>query len=271
MTGSSFKDYQKAIEANPGFADAYYNLALADYGAKEYDSAWDNAQRAKDLGGKVDPAFVDKIKEYIPERMSRVSVSAKDYDIVHKYLNDADHTYWRDKNYKQAVISYGKVIALAPKFIDGYVGRAFAYEKLEQYQKAIADYNTLINIYPRFDTGYFYRGRCYSAFGKYKNAIADFDTIINNYPEECGRDGSYGFRGGAYAKLGQYQRAIADFDKELVSDPNSSSTYAERAAAYFEIKKYDNAWADIHKAQELYVKVDPEFIEKLKKASGREK
>jgi hypothetical protein len=36
-------------------------------------------------------------------------------------------------------------------------------------------------------------------------------------------------------------------------------------------EKYDLAWADVHKAEELGTKVSPEVLDDLKKASGREK
>jgi hypothetical protein len=36
-------------------------------------------------------------------------------------------------------------------------------------------------------------------------------------------------------------------------------------------RDFDKAWADVHKAEELGAKVNPELLDDLKKTSGREK
>ena len=47
--------------------------------------------------------------------------------------------------------------------------------------------------------------------------------------------------------------------------------YYGRVLAYFVQKDFAKAWEDVYKADGLGVKLDPGFIEDLKKASGREK
>jgi len=39
---------------------------------------------------------------------------------------------------------------------------------------------------------------------------------------------------------------------------------------YYLSEEYDKSWRDIRKAQDLGYKVSPEFLEDLRKASGRE-
>jgi tetratricopeptide (TPR) repeat protein len=67
---------------------------------------------------------------------------------------------------------------------------------------------------------------------------------------------------------------IAIFSASIKKNPNYAGAYYNRAAAYFHKQDYDKSWKDIHKAEELGIDVDPKFIElvdKLKKASGRDK
>lgn len=47
--------------------------------------------------------------------------------------------------------------------------------------------------------------------------------------------------------------------------------YNGRGMAYFHINEYNKSWDDIHKAEELGYKIKPDFLEDLKKTSGREK
>jgi tetratricopeptide (TPR) repeat protein len=67
---------------------------------------------------------------------------------------------------------------------------------------------------------------------------------------------------------------IVVFSKAIKNNPDYAGAYYNRAAAYFHKNDYDKSWQDIHKAEELGIKVDAKFIElvdKLKKASGRDR
>ena len=62
---------------------------------------------------------------------------------------------------------------------------------------------------------------------------------------------------------------IAIFSKEIESKPQYSGSYYNRAIAYYFNQEYDKSWQDVYKAQVLGSKFKPEFIEALRKASGR--
>jgi len=47
--------------------------------------------------------------------------------------------------------------------------------------------------------------------------------------------------------------------------------YYDRGYVYYLKRNYDKSWKDINKAKELGYKIPPEFLEDLRKASGREK
>ncbi len=67
---------------------------------------------------------------------------------------------------------------------------------------------------------------------------------------------------------------IAVFSEAIKHKPDYAGAYYNRAAAYYHKHDYDKSWQDIHKAEALGIKVDLKFIElveKLKKASGRER
>lgn len=54
-------------------------------------------------------------------------------------------------------------------------------------------------------------------------------------------------------------------------DPNDAEAYNNRGLAYSDKKEYDKAWEDVYKAQSLGYKVHPEFLNALRKASGRQR
>lgn len=78
-------------------------------------------------------------------------------------------------------------------------------------------------------------------------------------------------RGVAYTQVEKNDEAIAQFTNAIDLEPRYVEAYLSRALAYFAKKEYENAWNDVHKAEALGGKVDPKFLEGLRKASGREK
>jgi len=68
-----------------------------------------------------------------------------------------------------------------------------------------------------------------------------------------------------------YKHSISDYTKAIEINPNDVSAYRSRKRAYYMIKEYDNAWADVHKLEGLGATIEPIFLRKLKQASGRDK
>lgn len=67
---------------------------------------------------------------------------------------------------------------------------------------------------------------------------------------------------------------ISVFSEAIKNKPDYAGAYYNRAAAYFHKQDYDKSWQDIHKAEQLGINPDSKFlelVEKLKKASGRDK
>jgi len=103
---------------------------------------------------------------------------------------------------------------------------------------------------------------------RYEEAIISYSRAIELNPKFT--EAYYG-RGLAYGCKGEFDKAIADFTTVMVFDPGFAAAYNDRAVAYSSKKEYDKAWTDIHNAEKLGYKVNPDFLIDLKKASGREK
>jgi protein O-mannosyl-transferase len=59
----AISNFSKAIAIDPKFVDAYYDRAVAYLKKKQYDGAWADARESEALGHKVDPAFIELLKE----------------------------------------------------------------------------------------------------------------------------------------------------------------------------------------------------------------
>jgi tetratricopeptide (TPR) repeat protein len=132
---------------------------------------------------------------------------------------------------------------------------------------------------------YIASGQNYLQAEKYDQAIEQFTKAINLEPKFAQ---SYYNRALAYVKLAtslgrqdnteSLNQAVKDCTKAIELDPNYAESYNTRSLVYYLLwkQKYDagflnNAWADVHKLQELKATPDPKFIEELKQASAGEK
>jgi tetratricopeptide (TPR) repeat protein len=102
--------------------------------------------------------------------------------------------------------------------------------------------------------------------GNFIQSIADFTKVIQLNPSV---PEAYYNRGIAYYKAGNLVLAIADFTKVIELNPTNPATYHNRAVMYYQLKEFDRAWGDVRKAEELGAKVNPEFIQMLKEATGK--
>jgi tetratricopeptide (TPR) repeat protein len=137
--------------------------------------------------------------------------------------------------------------------------------------EAIAEFSKAIKINPNDAEAYNNRGVAYKHKGNLEQAILDYNKAIeidSNFTK------AYNNRGNAYLMKGNYDQAISDYSKAIEVNPYYTSddkAYYSRSVAYFNKGEYEKAWADVHKAEELGFKADPDFLEQLKKASGRDK
>jgi tetratricopeptide (TPR) repeat protein len=98
-------------------------------------------------------------------------------------------------------------------------------------------------------------------------AIADFNKALEIDPKDAH---AYSIRGSVYTEKGQYDQAISDLNKALEISPNFGMAYYQRGRVYYLKGEYNKSWSDIKKAQDLGFEIPLEFLEGLRKASGRQ-
>ena len=111
------------------------------------------------------------------------------------------------------------------------------------------------------------RGIAYGEKGQLDQAVDDFTKALEI---DAKSTDAYYNRGIAYVYKGQYDWAVDDLNKVLEIDLKNGGAYYYRAIAYYFKKRYDESWKDIKKAEGLGYKIDPKFLENLRKASGRQ-
>ena len=149
------------------------------------------------------------------------------------------------------------------------LGQKFAYH--DDHVEAIKCFDKAIEINPRDASGFQHRSVAYRKKGLYDQAISDLNKVFELTPRGARDAMTYNHRGIAYYHKGLYDQAIADYNKAQELNPGDADTYWNRAVAYYSKGEYDRAWEDIKRAQDLGETIPAEFLDKLRRASGREK
>ncbi len=101
---------------------------------------------------------------------------------------------------------------------------------------------------------------------EFERAISLLNKCLETNPNYAA---AYETRGVLYSRREEYDQAISDFSKALEIDPRSAGAYFNRSRAFYFEKEYDQAWQDIRKAQNLGCRIPAEFLEDLRRDSGR--
>jgi tetratricopeptide (TPR) repeat protein len=115
---------------------------------------------------------------------------------------------------------------------------------------------------------YYNRGVSYLVKGQHDLAISDLTKALEINPNLAE---AYDNRGNAYYLKDQLDQAISDYTKAIKIDPGHAEAYFNRGVAYYFKKEYHKSWEDIRKASGMGYQVPSEFLDYLRKASGREK
>jgi tetratricopeptide (TPR) repeat protein len=231
------KGYTKAIEANPRDAKAYFLRGQA-YNEK----------------GQYDQAIADFTRV--------IEINPRD---ARAYLYRAN-AYFEKKQYDWAIADFTRTLEIDPRNLLACLNRGISYGRKGQLDQAIADFTKALEIDPRNALSYCKLGITYNLKHQPDQAIANFNKALEIKPTHID---SLVNRGNAYRQKGQFDLAIADYTMALAIAPGSVEAYYGRAKAYFYKKDYDKTWADIKQAQSLGFKPDAEFLQALRKASGK--
>ena len=102
----------------------------------------------------------------------------------------------------------------------------------------------------------------------YDQALAEVTKAIQIDPSVADY---YTFRGELYRNRSDITNAAVDYSKSIELNPSNAEVYYFRAICYRFSGKYDLAWADVHKAQDLGYVFPAGFIADLQNVSGRDK
>jgi tetratricopeptide (TPR) repeat protein len=245
--------YDRAVDADPGYANAYSARGFAYFKINEYQQSLTDVNRALVLKPEHPGALANRaltliaMKEYdrALTDINRAIELKPDYA---RAYNIKGYTYLNLGNNQKTLENCNKAIELNPNFSEAYVSRGAAQRNIGRYEDAFKDYQKAIEINPEYANPYQSRGRTYLRLKKYDEAIRDFKKAVELEPTFAA---ALYWRGFAYYQLTDYRMAIRDFSKVIEFEKDNAAAYYHRSLSYEQIGKADESVSDLKKAAQL--------------------
>jgi tetratricopeptide (TPR) repeat protein len=142
--------------------------------------------------------------------------------IAAKSLGEYANTH---NDFQEAIVQYGKLIALDANITEGHLGRGFAYSNTGNLLGAIQDFSNALKC--RMSDSekiniLFNRGTCLMDLKQFQPAINDYSVVIQFAPNSIG---TYQNRALCFENLKQYDKAIADYQQIIKLGGGTQAIY----------------------------------------------
>jgi tetratricopeptide (TPR) repeat protein len=206
--------YNKAIEADIKFSEAYYFRGLTNEALKRFEDAESDYNKVI----KIRPYYwkpyfsLGRIKEYF-------------------------------KTYEESIILYEKAISMKPEkniLILLYRKKATLYKFLNEYEKSLDAYYQAVDIEDKkYEKGSLYDhiGECYNFLNDNTKAIINYNKSIKLRPLDSN---VYRLKGDSYGLISKPLLAINSYKKAIKRQPNWDLVYICMIRQYFFIGSFEN-------------------------------
>lgn len=231
--------YEKALELDPRFDMALFNLGTTWLGGKDKDYA--------------------KVREF----MLKALAINPDYKEACYQIGLA---YGYEDNYPVAKVWTDKAIALDSGFLEAYKLRGVINVEMKKFEEAVRDYNSAIQLDPMNADLYVRRARANEQLGRIDDALTDLRFAYDLKPDAVR---TLLYLGDVYVKAGRGELALGYYDQAISLESTSGDAYARKADVLAGLGREADALAAIEKAIEVATRKPERFW--LKKGALLEK
>jgi serine/threonine protein kinase/tetratricopeptide (TPR) repeat protein/TolB-like protein len=218
--------FQRAIQADPGYAQAQTELAQA---------YWYKYSETKDPQWAAAAKNAVKAATDLDSQLPEVQLAVAE-------MNQ------RTGAYSEAASAFQRFIEIDPRNVDGYLGLARAYDSLGRTAEAEQAFRKTIDISPACWGCYNLLGAFLAGHARYGEAAQAWKRVTELTP-----DNVWGYLnvGAAYLYIAQYGKANEYFRRGLQVDPNNTDVLANLGTVSFFLGFYDEDAKDNQRALEL--------------------
>jgi TolB-like protein/tetratricopeptide (TPR) repeat protein len=207
--------FDKAIEADPDFAEAYAGLCEARLGQYEMSAT---------------TSFFEKAESTCLRALTR------DNEAIYTYLALANLHFFSGQ-YERAEQEFRHILALNPTLVDARLGLARTYAALDRVELAETAFRRAIHEDPGYWDCYQLYGNFLISRGRYGEAIANYQDAISRSKDNVN---AYNNLGVAYYLTGDFDHAAHAYQESLQLLPGRAA-YANTGTMYFFAGNFDTA------------------------------
>ena len=238
--------YRKALDVNPDYAEAYYNMGNVFQDQCQFDQAIVSYEKALSL--KPDYINAHNNMGTIFKEQGKHDEAISAYNKVLALKPDYAEAYYnigialREKGkLDEAVAAFDKALSLKPDYMEAYNNNGIALTDLKRFDEAIAVFNKMLSLQPDFTKAYFNLGRAYKGRENLDEATAAYKKALALKPDHVEAQYALGI---LLIDQGKLYEAIGNFDKVVALEPDHASARALKV--YTQAKICD--WSAIGKA-----------------------
>jgi tetratricopeptide (TPR) repeat protein len=198
---SAVIQFKKALQVDPKYAEAHYQLALAELELQHYQEAYRELNQVVDLDPNHIKAHLQlgsllmaarqfgKSDDLCPDPYRATSAICEARYVVKLDPNNAEafvlmgNALMADKHHQEAVDAYTKAISLKPDDIDAYLNRGLLYAFMKQDASAEQDMRKAISLDPHKLPAYANLASFYFYTKDPKKAEEVYRLAIQNNPD----------------------------------------------------------------------------------------
>lgn len=252
---------RKAIELNPGFAEAHYNLGNALLTLQQPEralSSFDHAVRLNPQDALYHLERGNALKELgrLPEAIESYQRAVRldgGYAEAHNNLGIALKEAGRTD---EALQSYDAALRLRPGYAEAHSNCGNALREAGRLDEALASHDRAISLTPRYAEAHANRGFALTELKRFDEALASLEHAIRLKP---GHAEAWNGRGSALKELRRVEEALASYDEAIRLKPDYAEAYNNRGILLSDLERPDDALSSYDQA----IALKPDYAEAL--------
>lgn len=267
--------FQRAAQADPGYALAFAGLAEAEWRTYElnHETYWakqalDHCRRAVELDGQLSEAHA--CTGMVAQGTGKFELARDEYQLAEKENPTSDaavrglaEAYEKLGQAAAAERTYQQAIALRPRYWGGYLALGGYYLRSNRLNQAADMYRQVIRLVPNNLFAYSDLGVALLLQGNYQDAIPLFQKSNAIRPT----DAAYSNLGVCYFYLRQFAQAAANYQRASEMEAADPDVFGNLGEAYFwapgERSKAEGPLRQAIRMDEAELAVNPKDLDKL--------
>ncbi len=203
--------FEKTIELNPQFKDAWYSLGVAHMNLGNDQKAIEclTNELEIDPSNKLAKAFLNSLKKkYLKTEVETKPISSEFKEILKEDANELftkGKDFFNSANYLNAVEYFEKAVKINPNLKEAWYELGLSHASLGNMQKVIEAHKRVVEIDPQFKEAWKFLGTAHLSLRNHQEAINSYKKVLELDPQD---KYAWFYMSKCYEKLENYQQMV---------------------------------------------------------------